>query len=223
MSLAGFDTLRANQIDRAAAIDRLEGVMTSLLQRHRDSVIDDQIVAQITRIQPRTVLDDLLAALVKADALAEKWFWNCPNGRGTIMERDRYSDFPEDIECERCGGRHAFDVQDVEVFFVPTNRLLQSVTAHAGTTTARVTDATDASGELHRCGTTRGQPAVPEGSHHGARPEDHRRVAESRERTALRRRHPSHSRRLWLPLAAWIDSPRPPQDHARVRRPPSAR
>ena len=66
MSLAGFDTLRANQIDRAAAIDRLEGVMTSLLQRHRDSVIDDQIVAQITRIQPRTVLDDLLAALVKA-------------------------------------------------------------------------------------------------------------------------------------------------------------
>src|SRR5437867_4030953 len=111
MSLAGFDTLRDKQRDRAASIDRLEGVVTSLLQRHPDGVIDDQIVAQMTQIQPRTVLDDLLAALVSADALAEKWFWNCPNCRGTIMERDRYSEFPDDIECERCGAAHAFDVR----------------------------------------------------------------------------------------------------------------
>jgi hypothetical protein len=125
MSLPGFDSLRRNHPEAIVTVDRLEEQITATLRQDRHAVIDHLILAQLVNAR-RDAVGRLLAELVKLSALSVRWFWICPNTHGTVIEADSEAEFPDVIECSKCGEEHYYDIDDTEVEFVPTDALLRA-------------------------------------------------------------------------------------------------
>ena len=126
MSLVGFDTLLAQHPDRAAAISRLQDQIVNTLRANPHSVIDDRILSQQVHANIDFVRE-LLVELVALYVLQVRLFWLCPNGKGTVLDESSIERFPLRTECDRCGGEHTFRQADVDVRFVPSDRLLDNL------------------------------------------------------------------------------------------------
>jgi len=130
MSLPEFATLLAQHPDEdAAAISNLENVIVHSLRRDRNSRFDVALVLSHLRQDNGTPKQakQLLAELVRERALDLLLFWQCPNGKGPILEHSDISAFPDQIDCDRCGQVHWFDAADIEVGFVATPRLRDEI------------------------------------------------------------------------------------------------
>ena len=126
MSLIGFDTLLVQHPDQRAAVVGLRDQLVSTLRADPQAVIDDRILSQQLQAEVE-VVRELLVELVALYVLNTRLFWLCPNGRGTVAEESRFEDFPLTIECERCGQRHEFRRDQVDVQFVSSDRLLDNL------------------------------------------------------------------------------------------------
>ena len=126
MSLVGFDTLRVEHPNDRMLIDRLEEAVRRILRRNPRAVLDEKHLAQITEgaiAQIETLLIDLLRFHVIESRVA----WVCPIRHGTSVEARYLKDLPMLIECDKCGQEHEYDPAQVEMFFVPTDTLLRSI------------------------------------------------------------------------------------------------
>jgi hypothetical protein len=126
MSLTGFDTLLAQHPDRRQAISQLAEQIVRTLRVDPSAVIDEAILSQQIHAQ-LDIVRELLVELVALYALDTRLFWQCPNGRGTVLEETALDRFPLSVECDRCGELHTFKSKDVQVKFVPSGNLLQSI------------------------------------------------------------------------------------------------
>jgi hypothetical protein len=68
--------------------------------------------------------------LTARDALSTVFFWMCSQGWGATLERKNIRDFPDAIECERCGQVHYFSQEDVQVHFLPTDHFREELVGH---------------------------------------------------------------------------------------------
>jgi hypothetical protein len=107
-------------------VTRLEREITHTLRQDPNAVVDHVILAQTLHLRPDAA-GRYLAELVKYDVLKPRWFWICPNEHGTTMEADSEAEFPDVIECHVCGQEHEFDIDDVNVEFLPTDRLMDVI------------------------------------------------------------------------------------------------
>jgi hypothetical protein len=128
MSLTAFDNLRSTHPDRLDAIAALERQIGSTLQSDPRALIDDDILTQQIHIDSQFV-QHLLIELERERALKRRFFWLCPEGRGTTSEASSLEEFPTSIACERCGKQHRLRPTDVEVKFLPSESLLREVRA----------------------------------------------------------------------------------------------
>ncbi|HEY0873390.1 MAG TPA: hypothetical protein VGD94_07955 [Vicinamibacterales bacterium] len=126
--MTGFDTLLARHPDPAhrIAIQRLEQQLVDTVRHHPEGVIDERILSQQVEAREE-LIKQLLVELVGAYVLRTMLFWQCPNGRGAVDEQEQMNDFPLTVECDRCHEVHHFHVADVDVKFLPTDRLLNEV------------------------------------------------------------------------------------------------
>ena len=122
MSPSAFDVLRAKRPERIAAIEALQGQLSTTLARNAEALIeDDRLVQQLH--EQRETIQDLLQDLVYLGCLQILFLWKCPNSQGTSAEAYELSQFPEEVECDRCGKVHAYDPAAIEVCFEATDRL----------------------------------------------------------------------------------------------------
>ena len=128
MSLPGFESLRRSHPDAVPTVNRLEDRIAETLRQDPHAVIDHLILAQLVGAR-RDTIGRFLAELVKLAALNVRWFWLCPTTHGTAMEADSEGEFPDVIECSKCGEKHHYDIADTEVEFLPTDALLRAVVA----------------------------------------------------------------------------------------------
>jgi hypothetical protein len=128
MSLSAFDNLRATHPDQLDAVAALERQIHGTLRHDRHAIIDDDILWEQLHLD-RDMTRRFLIELETLRALVRRLFWLCPLGRGTAAEASRLEDFPEEIECERCGLQHQLTSSDVEVKFTPSEGLLREVVA----------------------------------------------------------------------------------------------
>ena len=126
MSLPGFDTLLHNHPGEGELVMRLEREITDTLRRDPRSVVDHLILAQTLHLGADAT-GRYLAELVRYNVLKPRWFWICPNEHGTTMEADSEAEFPDVIECRVCGQEHEFDIDDVNVEFLPSDQLLNTL------------------------------------------------------------------------------------------------
>lgn len=92
------------------------------------AVIDDDVL----QLQTHDSLEQIhhILVLCQAEGLVRPVvFWRCPNGFGTTKEADHVGDLPQQIECDRCGQTHWYSAQDVEIRFVATQLLTNSLGA----------------------------------------------------------------------------------------------
>jgi hypothetical protein len=130
MSLREFDTLLANHpAEDAKAITVLEAVVINSLRRDKHTRFDISLIVHHLRSTQGTPAQAkrLLVELVRERAFQQLLFWECPNGGGPIFEASEVSIFPDTLHCDRCGQTHWFDIEDVEVGFVATDRLQDEV------------------------------------------------------------------------------------------------
>jgi hypothetical protein len=120
MPLPGFDTLRAKHPSDIAAIAQLESYIETTLRSDAHAIINDALVEQYGDADGKT-LRQFLVELVERGALDTRFFWICPVDGGTSIEASEVTEFPDEIECSRCGQRHKFSQRDIEVHFVPTD------------------------------------------------------------------------------------------------------
>jgi len=128
MSLNAFDNLRSTHPDWLDVIAAIERLINRTLRVDPHAVIDDEIITQQVRIDPKQVMR-LLVELEGWHALVRRLFWLCPAGRGTTLEASSLQEFPAFIECSRCGQEHRLHAGDVEVKFLPSDSLLRDVLA----------------------------------------------------------------------------------------------
>jgi hypothetical protein len=126
MSLNAFDNLRSTHPDWLDVIAAIERQINRTLRIDPRAVIDDDIITQQSRVDPKLVMR-LLVELETWHALVRRLFWVCPEGRGTTSEANSLDEFPPLIECHRCGQKHALRSGDVEVKFLPSESLLREV------------------------------------------------------------------------------------------------
>jgi len=124
MSLPGFDVLRADHRGDVTVIDDLERILRQTLLRDPNSVIDERIVQQQLATSAE-IANKLLVELVSANTLEPVFFWICPTDGGTVREESSLTQFPDVVECDRCGHEHYFNTSDVEVHFLASTVLDQ--------------------------------------------------------------------------------------------------
>jgi hypothetical protein len=122
MSSTGFDTLRDRHRASASLITQLEAEMTNTLRRDPNAVIDGDILTAQLNVDSRDVLR-LLLELVAEHELIRRYFWICPEGRGSLFESENIQEFPDWLDCDRCSKVHYFNQNDVEVHFLPSESL----------------------------------------------------------------------------------------------------
>jgi hypothetical protein len=129
MSLAEFDTLRAQHPEQGMLIAKFEDAVLGILRRNPTAVLDERHLAQVTN-SPLADVELLLMELIKAEIIEPRVAWVCPIRHGTALEVRELKDLPLLLEeCALCGQSHQYDPADVEIFFVPTARLLESITS----------------------------------------------------------------------------------------------
>jgi hypothetical protein len=129
MSSAGFDTLRADHPNQLPLIGALEAAISDILRRDPHALIDDDVLEEELEA-PTDLLDDLLVELVIAGTLVPVALWTCPELGGTIYEAAHVSEFPDTIECDRCGKNHALRRADIEFKFLPSDQLRALIAGH---------------------------------------------------------------------------------------------
>lgn len=125
MSLVGFDTLRDRHRDRADDIARLEVVVERIVRGNPAARLEELPLANRSHV-PLSDIETFLVELCIAGVLEPRVFWNCPNGHGVAEEASAVSELPEQVECE-CGQIHFLDPDDIEVGFIPSARLQESL------------------------------------------------------------------------------------------------
>jgi len=128
MSLVGFDTLRVEHPNDRMLIDRLEDAVRSILRRNPHAVLDEKHLAQITD-SAIAQIELFLVDLLKFHAIESRVAWVCPIRHGTSLEARHLKELPLLLECRMCGQEHEYDPAQVEVFFIPSETLLRSVSA----------------------------------------------------------------------------------------------
>jgi hypothetical protein len=134
MSLVAFDTLRARHPDLRTLVDGLENQLVSILRKDPSAVIDDRILSGRMKLPGEQEEEDLallLTDLVAHDALVTRVFWSCPNGYGTSAEAATIPEFPQVLECDRCGQTHEFNADHLDVLFLPAASLLTDIQVDA--------------------------------------------------------------------------------------------
>ena len=126
MSQSAFEALRSSRPEQRSVVLALERELAETLGGDRRAVIDDRILVQQLPVDIG-IIKELLIELVRLKGLRTLFLWNCPNGRGTAEEAERVADFPQWIECERCGEVHVFNSAQIEVRFQSTRRLLRDL------------------------------------------------------------------------------------------------
>ena len=105
-----------------AEVDRLDGWVGEVIRQDAHAVIDEQALSDLVDLR-RPALRALLVELVNIGAFDTVFFWHCPNGAGVCKEAKRLSDFPDRLECDRCGQEHWFNDAEIEVSFVASDSL----------------------------------------------------------------------------------------------------
>ena len=126
MSQSAFEALRTSRPEQRSIVRALERKLAETLGGDCGAVIDDRILVQQLSADSE-VIKELLTELVRLDSLRTLLLWNCPNGRGTSGEAEHVAEFPQWIECDRCGQVHAFNSEHIEVRFQSTDRLLRDL------------------------------------------------------------------------------------------------
>jgi len=102
-------------------------IIGDILARDPDSAIDEHIIASRSNLIDENSALDLLVMLEREHLLKTLLFWPCANGYGTSREASKAKDFPTFIECDRCGETHEFDQDCIEVRFVASDELVNSL------------------------------------------------------------------------------------------------
>jgi hypothetical protein len=122
MSSTGFDILRHKHQAWASLITELETEFAKTLHEDPNSVFDGDILTQQLHVDRHSVFV-LLLELVAQQELRRMYFWVCSQGRGSAMESEDLTAFPDWIECDRCGTVHYFSQDEIEIHFLPSDSL----------------------------------------------------------------------------------------------------
>jgi len=114
--------LRDRHRDQLDAVERLEQVVERAVTSDLAARLDELWLSTRTNL-PIALVEMFLVELCVAGVLEPRAFWNCPNGHGVTDEKNAVSDFPEEIECP-CGELHHRDPADLEIGFIPSDRLV---------------------------------------------------------------------------------------------------
>ena len=129
MSQSTFAVLLDRHPDQQAILRELKQQISMTLSADRNALIDDRILGQQLHVE-ENVIKDFLIELVNLHGLRAVFLWSCPNTGGGLKEASKLSELPDSIECEHCGQVHYFNVDDVEVLFLPTDRLFGEIVGH---------------------------------------------------------------------------------------------
>jgi hypothetical protein len=126
MPLDVFAPILTRHPDQLAVIGRLRDSLVAVLRADPAAVIDSHVFAERTHIS-ETELDRLLVELAGDGALSVRFFWLCPATHSEASEASAVAEFPLVLECSKCGQSHRFSVRDVEVGFLASAALLDSL------------------------------------------------------------------------------------------------
>jgi hypothetical protein len=130
MPSSAFDTIRRSHPDLGAFVDAVEAQIVSILARDPKAVIDDRLLIERLHLRGKEAEKDLalvLVELVAREALETVALWQCPNGYGTAAEESTIPKLPPFLQCERCGQEHVFSAAAIDLRFVATAALLDSL------------------------------------------------------------------------------------------------
>ena len=122
MPLQSFDVLRRSHPKWLSTVDALEACLATTLAAHPEALIEQlRLVQQLPA--SAEVVGTLLHDLAGLGCLRVVLLWQCPAELGTVAEACAFADFPQRVDCDRCGNVHAYDDALIEATLAATDQL----------------------------------------------------------------------------------------------------